>query len=163
MVTKKKVQHMQDKNILDILGTPLWSITMPIPPSTNSLFMPVATRGRSRMVITKEYREWRKSLDLIEWKDAPIFTHKVFIVVEVRPGPSLSDKADADNLAKAPVDALVRHQVLVDDNRDYVRGVMTYFGGPIDSQAEGFAIVSIFGEWVLNGKHQEPALFDGYQ
>jgi hypothetical protein len=100
MVTKTKVQHMQDKNILDILGTPLWSITMPIPPSTNSLFMPVATKGRSRMVITKEYREWRKSLDLIEWKDAPIFTHKVFIVVEVRPGPTLSDKADADNFAE---------------------------------------------------------------
>ena len=136
---------------------------MPVPPSTNSLFMPVATRGRSRMVITKEYKNWRRSLDLIEWKEAPIFNYKLFIVIEIKPGPTLSDKADADNLAKAPVDALVRHQVLVDDNRDFVRGVLTYFGGPVDSQGDGFAIVSLFGEWVLNGKEPPPALFDGAQ
>ena len=136
---------------------------MPVPPSTNSLFMPVANKGRSRMVITKEYRQWRKMLDLLEWNQAPIFTNKVFIVIEIKPGPTLSDRADADNLAKAPVDALVRHQVLVDDNRDFVRGVLTYFGGPVDSQGDGFAVVSIFGEWVLNGKEPAPALFDGNQ
>ena len=149
------------KCILDLLSPgKLWEIILPVPPSTNALYMPIANRGRSRMVITKEYKQWRKTLDLLEWGDPQIFPHKVFIVLEIRPGPTLSDRADADNLAKAPVDALVRHQILVDDNRDYVRGVLSYFGNPVDSQGDGFAVVSLYHESVLNGKLSDPGLFE---
>jgi len=145
--------------LLSILPAPIWSILFPVPPSSNKMFFPVATRGRSRMVISPEYKKWRECLAFLDWDPCDPFRHKVFLVLEIQSGQSLI-KADCDNLIKAPIDALVRHGILIDDDRDIVRGAMSYFGAASDTPGDGFIRVSIYHESILNGLTSPPELFD---
>lgn len=144
--------------ILDLLGEPEWSIVLPMPPSTNQLSIPVATRGRSRFVTSPVYREWKNTVAFLSWRESAFFSRK-FIAVEIRTGPDFNDAGDCDNLVKAPVDALVNNGVLINDSRKYVVAAMGYWG-PEHPIGKGVVEVKVYPESLFNGKESEKFLFD---
>lgn len=144
--------------ILDLLGEPEWSIVLPMPPSTNQLFMPMATKGRSRFVTSPLYRDWKNSVAFLSWRESAFLSRK-FIAVEVCPGPDFNDSSDSDNFLKAPIDALVNNGVLINDSKKYVVASMAYWGQshPV---GKGVVVVKAFPESIFNGKESEKFLFD---
>lgn len=142
--------------ILEALSkaNPIWSITLPVPTPNNQMYLPVGGKGkgRSRVIISPAYRLWRDSLNLLEW-DSPTIDGRVFIEIEIRPGAGMTDKSDSDGFIKASIDALVRHGVLMDDNRKYVVGSMCYFGRQaLNCFHEGYVEIRIYQEEVLSGR-----------
>lgn len=138
-------------SVLAALGDPIWSMTVPMPTSNNRMYLPVSNRGgkASRVIISPEYRMWRDSLNLLEWK-LPKVEGRVFVGIEIRGGAGLTDKSDVDGFVKSSIDALVRHGVIQDDNRKYVAGQICYFGRPaLNCFHEGYAELSIYPETVL--------------
>ena len=130
----------------------LWSIQLPLPPTTNQLFMPVATRGRSRLVTTPEYKTWRSLIQLSEWVEAPIFNIPLGVVLTTKPGVEFPESMDLDNLFKAPVDALKRHSIICDDNCRFIQYVSNVLGNAEDFTGQGMIQVDLFPAWLWTGR-----------
>jgi len=139
----------------------LWSVTLPIPPSQNKLWIPVAIRGRSRLVTSPEYKVWRNSLNLVEFKTAPIFFEPVAVVIDLIPGKDLCANSDIDNFFKAPIDALVRHGVIVDDSIKYIHHVQSTLRPSTDNRGQGVMEINIYHAFMWTGQNiQQRYLFD---
>ena len=130
----------------------LWSIQLPLPPGTNSLFMPVATRGRSRFVTTPEYKTWRADIQRIEWEPAPIFNEPIAIVCHILPGQLFNYGSDIDNYIKGLIDSLKRHFVIVDDNSKIVQHASITLGNPTDFTGQGMVDIGIYPAWIWTGR-----------
>jgi len=105
------------------------SFDLPIPPSANRLnFNLPAERGGGRAK-TKEYREWIREaqLMLMVQRARPI-EGQVRIRIE------LSETAgiDLSNCVKPVEDLLVRHRVIKDDRKKFVRGHETAWSSDIE-------------------------------
>jgi len=99
-----------------------FTIQLPMPPSTNSLFGQAPGRKR---YLTKEYAEWTELAGLIlKRARPPKFPAEVFIGITLQDSGNL----DGDNRIKAPLDLLVKHQVIKDDSRKYVREIRLMWG-----------------------------------
>lgn len=86
-------------------------IRLPIPPSTNNLFVNIRSGGRTQ---SKAYRKWRKEAGwaLKEQKIIPVSApYYLDITVERKGGRDIS------NCIKAIEDLLVTHQVTPDDSQ----------------------------------------------
>lgn len=139
----------------------LWSVILPIPPSQNKLWIPVAIRGRSRLVTSPEYKVWRNSLNLVEFKTAPIFLEPVAVVIDLIPGKDLCQNSDLDNFFKAPIDALVRHGILVDDSIKYIHHVQSTLRPSTDNRGQGVMEINIYHSFMWTGQNiQQRYLFD---
>lgn len=86
-------------------------ITLPIPPSTNRLW--ITKSGGGGKTLAKPYRQWLADAGwLLETQRPRRITGPVEIKVDAsRP----SQRRDLDNLLKALLDLLVRHKVITDD------------------------------------------------
>lgn len=130
----------------------LYYCRLPLGPTTNKMYMPVATRGKSRFVRTKEYKAWQTMVDLIgvieeEKNRFPIGSpdSPVAIMIIVH-----GSDIDTDNCAKAHIDYLVRGGVLTDDDISVVKAVFVVAGQPLNKRQYAEIIVypaSEFG-WV---------------
>lgn len=114
----------------------LYRCRLPLGPTTNKMYMPVATRGRSRFVRTKEYRSWQIMADMIDTIEgnkrpaaSPIGSKDfpVGIVIAIH-----GTEVDTDNCAKAHVDYLVRNGILEDDDISVVKAVLLVAGKPLN-------------------------------
>lgn len=91
------------------------SISCPIPPSVNRIWRNV--RGRTKPHLDRRYETWRRVFDNIIMATRPrpkVSGHFIAII-------TLSDKkrrsnADADNRAKALMDALQRCEIIENDS-----------------------------------------------
>lgn len=85
-------------------------IALPLPPSTNNMF--INARGGKGRFLSPVYKAWRKSaakaLTLQSW-DMPAPPYGVTIRVNV------NHQSDIDNRVKACLDLLVEHKVLTGD------------------------------------------------
>ncbi|KQT52256.1 MULTISPECIES: RusA family crossover junction endodeoxyribonuclease [unclassified Aureimonas] len=91
--------------------TSIVRITMPFPPSLNGVF---PTRG-NRRVPSPAYRAWRDEAGWTIKAQRPAkFTTPVHVRIDLMPPDGR--RRDVDNLAKAPLDALVAAGVLADDS-----------------------------------------------
>jgi hypothetical protein len=123
----------RDVQITLLASRILYYCRLPLGPTTNKMYMPVATRGKSRFVRTKEYKAWQNMVDMIEViegdssrfpvgsPDAPV---GVMIIVH---GVDI----DPDNCAKCHIDFLVRGGVLTDDDISVVKSVLVVAGQPL--------------------------------
>lgn len=144
--------------ILDLLGEPEWSIILPMPPSTNQLSIPVATRGRSRFVTSPIYRDWKLQTAFLPWPESSFLSRK-FIGVEIRTGPDFNNAGDCDNLIKPVIDALVNNGALIDDSRKYVCAALGWWG-PSHPIGKGVVRACVYPEKVFNGVEDPKELFD---
>lgn len=97
-------------------------LIIPFPPSVNNLFRNVAGRGR---VPSARYQTWKVVADeevMLQKKQYFKGPVHVLLTVEDR------GNQDADNCAKAPLDLLVRHGIIEDDNRKIVRKLTVQWG-----------------------------------
>ena len=104
-----------------------------LPPSVNNLFGAAkaspAGRGRRgpRRHRTPDYNAWIALAGVqvnLQRKGAPTFRLAVAIELSF----SETSGADLDNLAKAPIDLLVKQQVLEDDSKRIVRRIVLAWG-----------------------------------
>lgn len=110
----------------------LFHCRIPLGPTTNKMYMPVATRGKSRFVRTKEYKTWQQLTELVPIPEsiraAPIGSPEspVGIMLVVH-----GHDIDIDNCAKAHIDFLVRRGVITDDDISVVKAVLVFAGSPL--------------------------------
>lgn len=94
-------------------------IRLPVPPSTNNLFIN-ARNGRGR-ILSPDYRAWRKTaakaLTLSSW-DMPSRPYGITIRVNV------NHQSDIDNRTKAVLDLLVEHKII--DGDQWVNALHVY-------------------------------------
>ena len=91
-------------------------IQLPFPPSVNAMFINVR-RGRA---VSKEYELWKADASeaLFRQKPRPVLGR-----CEIRIDLDDKRQGDADNRAKAVLDALVAHGTLPGDSKKYVKRV----------------------------------------
>jgi Holliday junction resolvase RusA-like endonuclease len=94
------------------------SLTLPWPPSTNSLF----TNRRGGRSATPAYKAWQEDAGwTLQAQHPERHAGPVAVTVELR-NPT-KRKADADNRLKAVLDLLVKHQVIAADDSTTLRSV----------------------------------------
>ena len=94
-------------------------ISLPWPPSANSLFLNVRGKGRVR---TENYRKWATEAGwLLKSQHTRKFHEPVKVRVELNPPNARA--FDLDNRNKALLDLLVEHGVIIDDSNRWVRAV----------------------------------------
>lgn len=98
-------------------------LVLPFPPSVNNLYF--NPRGGDGRRVTARYRKWRERATQAMWGQRIEFFHTpvcISIVFED------AGKADIDNLSKSCLDHLVRHQIIPDDGRQWVRRLSLEWG-----------------------------------
>jgi Holliday junction resolvase RusA-like endonuclease len=96
-------------------------LTLPLPPSTNALFLNVPGRGRVR---TPQYREWSETAG---WQIRTQLGSKKLpipapVAIEIRTGLPKRPR-DLGNLEKALTDCLVDYGVIGGDDNKHVTGL----------------------------------------
>lgn len=109
---------------------------LPLPPSTNNLFLSV---GRRR-VRTREYREWAAVAAGLLAGMSPVTAERFAVVITVVGGRGLNPARDLDNFAKPTLDALVAAGVLRGDSiRDGLHDVRVNYA-PGDGEQAGVRV-----------------------
>lgn len=99
---------------------PSWSITVPIPPGVNALYVNRRATGSKGRMISPEYMKWRNEAEAMIWQQKPLpsFPARVGICMDCGETKGL---ADLDGKWKAILDLCVRYKIIVNDDRRYVR------------------------------------------
>ncbi|MGV0879463.1 RusA family crossover junction endodeoxyribonuclease [Martelella sp. FLE1502] len=96
------------------------TITLPFPPSVNSLYRNVPRRGRVR---TDSYKQWVSEAGWeLRLQNPEKFTERVNVTISMN--PPRRNCGDVDNRSKAVLDLLVKHQVIPDDKGEFVASVL---------------------------------------
>lgn len=86
-------------------------LALPVPPSTNNLFKSVG----KRRVTSDAYQAWQTHAGIALASQRPgSIGGPVDVSIECKRG---NRRRDIDNIAKAPLDLLVKHRVLADDSQ----------------------------------------------
>ena len=100
------------------------ALRLPFPPSSNMLFRS-AQMGRKK---TAKYKEWIREAGFILMQQRP-HKHQGPISISIIVCPPDKRLRDLDNLLKAPLDLLVRHGVIEDDNSQFLKSLTISLGG----------------------------------
>tara|TARA_R110000803_G_scaffold50710_3_gene105063 strand:- start:760 stop:1113 length:354 start_codon:yes stop_codon:yes gene_type:complete len=93
-------------------------VLLPFPMSVNTLYTNVKGRGR---VTTGRYRDWQWEAALM-LKKQTLRKFDKRVDIEIRCGKGRANQ-DISNLIKSVEDTLVKNDILIDDNKKYVRSV----------------------------------------
>lgn len=99
-------------------------VVLPLPPTTNNLFVNVRGRGR---VPSKVYAAWRKLVAPILATVPPVYELPVVVSIEILGGKGFAVNCDIDNRVKAVLDALVASEIIPNDSRECVRRVVVEY------------------------------------
>jgi Holliday junction resolvase RusA-like endonuclease len=92
------------------------SFTLPMPPSTNSIWR--AVKGRN--IMSEEYRAWKiEAGQALNAQRPEKHSGRVHVSIVLCAGDNR--RRDLDNRLKAPLDLIKAHGVIVDDDSRYVR------------------------------------------
>ena len=92
----------------------MFTVWLPVPPSTNALFVTFKARGGIERAKTKEYKAWITAAGLMLNVQRPI---PIKGRVEVEVMVKRNNRRDLDNHLKALMDLLVGHSLIEDDRR----------------------------------------------
>lgn len=95
-------------------------LVLPTPPSTNNLF---ATAG-NRRIKSPAYEAWLKNAEAVLWTQR-VERIRGPVVIEI--GCEDNPARDLDNQSKAPIDFLVRYELIAADNGRIVRRLTLYW------------------------------------
>ena len=103
-------------------GELLDSVTVPIPPSTNNLYVNLKRGGR---VPSKEYTAWQKAvMELVARLRPPVsYPCKFFCLLSGK----VFQQRDGDNCQKPLLDMCKKAGVIADDSLKYVRGGVWHY------------------------------------
>ena len=94
-------------------------VTLPFPPSVNSMFINVPGRGRAQ---SKDYKAWKIAA---AWELKAQKAKPVTEPAEIRIDLDDKRRGDADNRTKAVLDLLVAQGILRGDSKKFVKRVST--------------------------------------
>lgn len=104
------------------MTAPSWSITLPMPPALNSMYLNRSAAGMKGRMVSPQYVQWRSEADDALWmKKAQRFKGEVAVCFAF--GPT-KGRSDLDGRLKAPLDWLVRHQIIEEDHSKFVRMIV---------------------------------------
>jgi len=101
----------------------IFTMTLPVPPSVNNMFVNVRGRGR---VPSSRYTKWKKAALSHLWgvRLPPTIKHHVCVYIVV----TEKCRSDLDNCAKAVLDFLVQNKIIADDSKKVVRRIILDWG-----------------------------------
>lgn len=121
------------------------SLTLPMPPSTNNLFV----NGSKGRFPSQKYEDWKQEAGWILASQRPAkVTGPVVLFFHFQDGKD-KRKRDVTNFIKAAEDLLVTHKIIEADDNTIVRGVEAYW----DDTVTGVKIVIV--------PHRVPAASQG--
>lgn len=100
-----------------------FTLNLPIPVRLNAMYTNRSKAGMRGRMLSKEYVAWKKDADDALWlqKPLPSFPGRVAILIDCGETKGLSD---IDGRIKPLCDFLVRHKIIVNDDRRYVRMII---------------------------------------
>ena len=104
-----------------------WSFTLPIPPSVNQIWFPIG----SRFATSEKYKAWQthaNQMMLTQQRPKEPLAGRLTIHITL----PYSARADADNLAKAPIDLMQSAGVIRNDRQ--VDRLLVYRAAHVDDQ-----------------------------
>ncbi len=103
-------------------------LTLPMPPSTNGLFV----NGKYRRTISQKYEAWRNEalVEVLRQKPPPI-KGEVLVSMEFE-DPKTKRRTDLDNRLKAPIDLLVYFGIIEKDDNSIVREVRAKWSAEVE-------------------------------
>jgi Holliday junction resolvase RusA-like endonuclease len=107
----------------------LSSVEVPVPPSVNNLFgtgRPNKKTGKIRRFVTDKYEQWLEISRPLVRQMKPPAEYPVETLLILR-GAGINSQRDIANIEKAPIDALVKEEVLAGDQLKYVTGAHQLF------------------------------------
>ncbi len=96
-------------------------IQIPLPPSTNNLFINKKRGGR---IDSPKYRAWKKLVAPLLNGIPPVKSYPVQITLAIRKGKGWRSNSDIANREKAATDALVTAGILLDDTEKCIQRVV---------------------------------------
>lgn len=105
------------------------NLVIPIPPSTNNLFMTVKIKGAMRRIKTNEYRAWieRAAWQVHSQVGSGTIQSPVEVTLTITGGKGFNRQRDLDNLLKPVLDLLVASRVIQGDNVNHVVKVSAHY------------------------------------
>jgi Holliday junction resolvase RusA-like endonuclease len=124
------------------------TLSLPMPPSTNSLYRNVPGRGRAK---TERYRTWLRAAgnELLTQRVGLQPIHGAFTLTILLPQSKRRSLMDASNYIKATEDLLVRHR-LIDDDRNAESVTIAWAAGIAQCEVR---------VWPWDAEHAEGPLF----
>lgn len=117
------------------------TIELPMPPTTNTLFV---NAWGNRKGCTKEYQAWKLEAGwILTHADVPPFRKPVRLGMVIHGGVGFTRACDLSNRWKALEDLLVKHDVLIDDNVQYVVGHTDDYVAPTTKGQQSRCILTI--------------------
>lgn len=115
------------RNIADEQDIPSMVVQLPYPPSANHLRIP----ARGRLITSPQYREWQsQAIWMIRQGMTRVARYPVTVHICLQ---TKNKRRDIDNSVKPILDALVKSEIVRDDNLACVnRLVVTYQPGPTE-------------------------------
>lgn len=100
-----------------------FTLALPIPTRLNAMYSNRSKPGQRGRMLSKEYVAWKKEADAALWSQKPLpsFLGRVAILIDCGETKGLSD---IDGRVKPLCDFLVKHKIIVNDDRRYVRMII---------------------------------------
>ena len=115
-------------------------LELPIPPTTNHLFITV----RGRRIVSPDYTVWRTEAGKkLQGQSPAHIVGPVHLKLTIHGGKGFPVNRDLDNCFKAVLDLLVTHNVVEADDIRIVRSVYAEYLAPINRKAEARCTVSL--------------------
>lgn len=131
------VQIPEEVGILPLVADSSW-VVLPLPPSSNNMFVNVPGRGR---VPSAKYTKWKRQAAQ-SLKNLGKVTPPVEVRIIIRPGKFWRRNSDIANREKAVTDALVAAKVIEDDHCLIVQRISVEYR-PLPDPPKGVPPVAI--------------------
>lgn len=117
-----------------------WTLTVPIPPSVNHMFVV----ARKKVFRSRNYTAWvRRCFCLAKGRQPQQFSQPVSVVITIHGGKGWRRNRDIDNTIKAVVDLIKHLGVIADDSTLHVWETTARYRPPASKKDEAKAVIEV--------------------